>query len=60
MIFDVQTHDMSPLHKGGAAVPCERIEAVRSHLTENMKYNLKFGSTSIAVHTCNSGTLNHL
>lgn len=49
MIFDVQAQDMR-LHKGGAAVPCERIEAVRSHLIENIKCNLKFYSTSIAVH----------
>ena len=36
MIFDVQAQDMR-LHKGGAAVPCERIEAAHSHLIENMK-----------------------
>lgn len=60
IIFDVQAQDMSRLHKGGAAVPSERIEAVHSHLTENMKCNLKFGSTLIAVRTCNSGTLKRL
>ena len=41
MIFDVQAQDMSRLHEGRAAVLCERIEAVHSHLTENMKCNLK-------------------
>ena len=50
MIFDVQAQNMR-LHKGGAAVPCERIEAAHSHLIENMKCNFKFGCTSIAVHT---------
>lgn len=51
MIFDVQAQDLR-LHKGGAVVPCERIEAANSHLIKNMKCNLKFRSTSVAVHTC--------